>query len=481
MQNKYDIIIGLEVHVHLKTESKLFCRCKNEFGGDPNTHVCPVCTGQPGVLPVLNKKAIEQAIRSGLALGCAINNKSIFARKQYFYPDLPKNYQITQYELPIAEHGSLEIEGKRIGVTRAHMEEDAGKLIHTEGNVSLVDYNRTGAPLLEIVSEPEITSPEEAGEYLKNIRQVLRYSGISDCDMEKGSLRCDANISLKEAGAEQFGIRAEIKNLNSFKAVVKALEYEVKRQEKLLNNGEAVVQETRLWDDNKGITRSMRSKEEAHDYRYFPEPDLPPLMVDDGWVEEIKETLPEMPAVRLKRYMDDYQLSDYDAGVLIQDKEIADYFEVAASALKQTDQNIIKKITNWITVELLAKVNSTGIEFLDQPVKAEYIAELVQLIEKGTISGKMAKEIFDIMWDSGKAPGEIVEEKGLKQISSGDQIEEICKKAITENPDIVQKFLSGKEGVIGALVGSVMKETRGQANPKLVNDKLRALLQEQKA
>jgi len=478
--SEYEIVIGLEVHVHMKTDTKLFCRCRNEFGGEPNTHICPVCTGQPGSLPVANKKAIEQAIRASLALNCEVQEKSVFARKQYFYPDLPKNYQVSQYELPLGFRGSITVDGRAVPITRVHIEEDAGKLIHSEGDMSFVDYNMTGTPLLEIVSEPEIKSPSEAASYMRNMRQVLRYAGVSECDMEKGSMRCDANLSLRKKGETELGVKTEIKNMNSFKAVEKALEYEAMRQEKLLNKGETIIQETRLWDENTQVTRSMRTKEEAHDYRYFPEPDLPTLVVEKEWVEEIKKTLPELPHQRKERYMTKYELSEYDAGVITQDKETADYFEEALNSLKNKTPEEIKKLTNWITVELMAKVNAESIDFSDQPVSSKDMAELVNLITEGTVSGKMAKDIFNTMWSGQKPPKQIVEEKGLKQITSDDQIEAVCKKALEENPDIVEKFLEGKEGVIGALVGSIMKGTRGQANPKLVNQKLRELLSQKK-
>ncbi len=473
--NEYQIVIGLEVHVHLKTDTKLFCRCINSFGGEPNIRICPVCTGQPGVLPVLNKKAVEQAVTASLALNCKVKLESVFARKQYFYPDLPKNYQISQYELPLAEDGYIELDNRKINITRGHMEEDAGKLLH-EGDISQVDFNRTGMPLLEIVSEPEINSPREAAEYLRKIRQILRYCNVSDCDMEKGSMRCDANISLKKKDDDELGTKTEIKNMNSFKGVEKALLYEAKRQEELLDEDKRIIQETRLWDEDKNITISMRSKEEANDYRYFPEPDLPALVIEKEWVDEIKKTIPELPMKRYNRYISNYNLSEYDAGVLTGEKEVADYFEDTMAKFKVTHQKIIKKLANWITVELMGKINAEGIEFAAQPVKPSDIARLIELIEDGTISGKMAKEIFDIMWQTKKSPAEVIKEKGLKQITSDEKIHSLCQKVIDDNPEIVKKYLSGKEGVIGALVGNVMKETKGQANPQLVNEKLRELL-----
>lgn len=475
-KNKYEIVIGLEVHVHLKTRTKLFCRCRNKFGSDQNTNICPVCTGQPGALPVTNKKAIEQSVRAGIALNCRINNKSVFARKQYFYPDLPKNYQISQYELPLAENGSIKIKNKIIAITRAHLEEDAGKLIHIQDH-SMVDYNRTGTPLLEIVSEPEISSPEEAGEYLKTIRQILKYTEISDCDMEKGSLRCDANLSLREYGSNELGVKTEIKNMNSFKAVVKALEYEAIRQSKVLSEGGEVFQETRLWDEENSVTRSMRFKEEAHDYRYLPEPDLPVLYIDDNMIKVIRAGLPEMPEDRKTRYMDEYKLSQFDAGVLTQEKIVADFFETTINNFNAHDAGLIKKVIAWITTELLGKLNAENISFEDQPIESRNLARLIELIEEGTISGKMAKEIFGVMWKLKMSPEDIIKQRGLKQITSDDEINDLCIKVIDENKDIVQKFIDGKEGVLGALVGIVMKDTKGQANPKLVNEKLRDVIQ----
>ncbi|MEA3506587.1 MAG: Asp-tRNA(Asn)/Glu-tRNA(Gln) amidotransferase subunit GatB [Elusimicrobiota bacterium] len=477
---QYKTVIGLEIHIHLKTASKLFCRCENSFGGEPNSRTCPVCTGQPGVLPVINLEAVKLAVKASLALGCRINKESIFARKQYFYPDLPKNYQISQYNIPLAEGGSVNIEGEEINITRAHMEEDAGKLIHTEDSGSLVDYNRTGTPLLEIVSEPEISSPRQAAEYLKTLRNIFRYCGVSDCDMEKGSMRCDANISLMAQGDKKFGVKSEIKNMNSFKGVESALSYEQMRQEKKLKEGGEIVQETRLWDESKEVTRSMRSKEEAHDYRYFPDPDLPPLTVDKNFIEEIKATIPELPREKADRYMKDYNLSEYDSGVLTSEKEIADYFEKALEKLEEKTESAVKTLANWIMVELTGQLNADGMDISQSRINSEMIAELVSLIENGTISGKMAKRIFELMWDSGDMPSDIVEKEGMKQITAEDAITLLCKKTIENHPQIVEKYLSGKEGVIGALVGSIMKETRGQANPRLVNQKLRELLADKK-
>ncbi|MGM0441445.1 MAG: Asp-tRNA(Asn)/Glu-tRNA(Gln) amidotransferase subunit GatB [Elusimicrobiota bacterium] len=480
--SNYNITIGLEVHVHLKTDTKVFCRCPNEFGAEPNTNICPVCTGQPGSLPVLNKRAVEQAILAALALNFKINYKSIFARKQYFYPDLPKNYQISQYEIPLAENGFLKVEGRKVNITRAHLEEDAGKLIHGERGKSMVDYNRTGTPLLEIVTEPEIKSPKEAGKYLRTLKEILMYCGVSDCDMEKGSLRCDANLSLKEKGDKsgELGVKTEVKNMNSFKAVEKALSWEAGRQAKLLDRGQTVNQETRLWDEDKEMTLSMRSKEEAHDYRYFPDPDLPPLVIQKELVEKIKKNIPELPEAKRNRYVNEYGLSEYDSKVLTREKEMADFFESAAEKLKVKNENTLKKLTNWLTVELTGRLNSENISIGENPVSPGLLAELIDLINDGTISGKMAKKIFKIMWEKQKAPSEIVKDKGMQQINSEDKIENLCRETIDNNPEIVKKYINGKEGVIGPLVGNIMQKTKGQANPQKVNQKLREMLEKKK-
>ncbi len=461
----------------MKTESKLFCGCQNKYGSPPNTHICPVCTGQPGVLPVMNEKAMEQAVRVSLALGCAVNRTSVFARKQYFYPDLPKNYQISQYKIPLGENGALYVDGEKISIERAHLEEDAGKLVHSRGGITKIDYNRGGTPLLEIVTRPDIKSPAQAADYLKILRQRLRYAGVSDCDMEKGSLRCDANISLSPGDSDRLGTKTEVKNMNSFKGVFRALEYEAKRQEKVLTEKGEVMQETRLWDEDSSVTKTMRTKEEAHDYRYFPDPDLPPLVIRQEKIDEIKVSMPEFPSQRKKRLTEKFKLSEYDAGVLTGEKEVVDYFE---EALETAGYENAKKLSNWVTVELMGRVNSENVQFCDQPVKPEYMGKMVFLIKDGTISGKMAKKVFDIMWDEGKPPEEIIREKGMKQITSQDKISDICGKAIEENPELVEKYLGGKTGVIGALVGSVMRETKGQANPKLVNEKLCQLLEKKK-
>jgi len=475
----YETVIGLEVHVHLKTKSKMFCGCSTEFGGEPNTNICPVCTGQPGVLPVLNGKAVEFAVLTGLATGCKIAPHSIFARKNYFYPDLPKNYQISQYELPLCVKGFLEVKTekktRKIGITRIHLEEDAGKLLHAIGSqelaYTLVDYNRTGIPLLEIVSEPEIFSPDEAYQYLTNLKAILRYLGVSDCDMEKGSLRCDANISLRPAGENKLGVKVELKNMNSFKAIREALNYEIERQTEALNSKEAIVQETRLWDDKSGSTESMRSKEQAHDYRYFPEPDLVPIEVDDKFLSEIKRSLVELPDARKKRFVEKFNLSEYDADVLTSDKSIADYFEKSVNAVNEP-----KLISNWITTELLGKLNAEGKEITSSPVSSENLAEMIGLVSNGTISGKIAKTVFEQMYNTGKNASVIVKEQGLVQISDDKEIERFVDEVISENQKSVADYKSGKQQAISALVGGVMKKSKGKANPKLVNDILKKKL-----
>jgi aspartyl-tRNA(Asn)/glutamyl-tRNA(Gln) amidotransferase subunit B len=468
----YETIIGLEVHVQLKTESKLFCACSTEFGAPPNTHTCPVCTGMPGTLPVINKKAVEYAIRSALALNCQVASRSIFARKNYFYPDLPKNYQISQYEEPLAQNGYLEIRtnsgNRKVGVTRINLEEDAGKLLHDIGSReidgSLVDFNRCGVPLLEIVSSPDIKSPEEAYTYLTKLKSILRYLEVSDCDMEKGSLRCDANVSLRMAGEKELGVKAEVKNMNSFKAIQKALEYEVNRQIKALNSKEKLVQETRLWDERKGRTCLMRSKEEARDYRYFPEPDLVPLVVEQGWIEEVRKSIPELPDKRRERFIREYRLSEYDAGVLTAEKALADYFEEVVKIHSNP-----KAVTNWVMVELLGRLNAVNKEVKESPVSPGQLAELLKLIEKGTISGKIAKTVFEEMFNTGKSPQVIVKEKNLVQITGEKEIGKIVEEVLKENPGAIEEYRKGKEKALSHLVGQIMRKTQGKANPQMVN------------
>jgi len=472
----YEIVIGLEVHTELKTESKIFCGCSTKFGAGQNTNVCPVCLGLPGVLPVLNARVLEFAVRTGLALNCRILPFSKFDRKNYYYPDLPKNFQTSQYDLPIAVDGYLDIEldgqTKRIGITRVHMEEDAGKLIHsgsiTKSEYALVDYNRTGVPLLEIVSEPDIRSAEEAKAYLEKIKAILQYIDVSDCKMEEGSLRCDANISLRPAGTTPLGTKAEIKNLNSFKAVQKGLEYEAERQAEVLGEGGKIVQETRTWDDARGITLSLRSKEQAHDYRYFPEPDLVPIVADPNWVEEIRRSLPELPDARQARLTKEHALSAYDAGVITASKAMADYFDATVAAGADA-----KAAANWLMGEVSKQLNSAGQSIEDSPVAPEKLAGLISLLDKGTISGKIAKTVFEAMWTSGKNAAVIVKEQGLVQISDEGEIVAVVEAVIAANPQSVADYQAGKDRAIGFLVGQVMRETKGRANPELVNKLLR--------
>jgi aspartyl-tRNA(Asn)/glutamyl-tRNA(Gln) amidotransferase subunit B len=476
----YEIVIGLEIHTELKTNSKIFCGCSTKFGSEQNTNVCPVCLGLPGVLPVINEKVVEFAIKAGVALNCEILPFSKFDRKNYYYPDLPKNFQTSQYDLPIAVNGHLDIEvngeTKRINITRIHMEEDAGKLVHSGATISssdsaLVDYNRTGVPLLEIVSEPDIRSAEEARAYLEKVKAILEYLDVSDCKMEEGSLRCDANISLRPHGQAALGTKAEIKNLNSFRSVQRGIEYEVIRQEEILDDGGRVIQETRTWDENKGITASMRSKEQAHDYRYLPEPDLVPIVVDPARVAEIRANLPELPDARRQRLMNDYGLSEYDAGIITSSKAVADYFDQSVQ-----NNGDAKVVANWLMGEVSKHLNSEGITILDCPVSPKQLTELLALIEKGTISNKIAKTVFEEMWTSRKDAEVIVKEKGLVQISDSSEIVAIVESVIAANPQSVADFKAGKDKAIGFLVGQIMKQTKGRANPDMVNTLLRERL-----
>ncbi|MFA5858518.1 MAG: Asp-tRNA(Asn)/Glu-tRNA(Gln) amidotransferase subunit GatB [Elusimicrobiota bacterium] len=473
----YKPTIGLEVHVQVKTVSKLFCGCSTEFGAEPNHNICAVCTGQPGVLPVMNKKAVEFTIRTGLALGCSISEHSVFARKQYFYPDLPKNYQVSQYELPLCIKGSVTLPstGKRIGITRVHLEEDAGKLLHAIGarelEYSLVDLNRTGIGLMEIVSEPDITSADEAVEYLTTLKSILRYIDVSDCDMEKGTLRCDANISIAKPG-DELGTKVEIKNMNSFKSLHTALLYEIVRQNETLSSGGKIIQETRLWDTDINETKSMRSKEFAHDYRYFPEPDLVPFKPSREWVTEIKTSLPELPLARKSRFVKEYGLNDYDAGVLTAEKALADYFEETVTScvkLGLNNNDAAKPVTNWITTDLLGYLNTNKKDISLSPVTAVNLAGLIKLLTDGTISGKIAKTVFTEMCNTGGKPEDIVKSKGLVQISDESAILKLVIEAINENPKAVAEFKAGKERAVFAIVGAVMKKSQGKANPAVVN------------
>lgn len=478
---KYEAVIGLEVHTELQTKTKIFCSCRTSFGADPNTNVCPVCLGLPGVLPVLNKKVLEYTVRAGLALNCEISRFSKFDRKNYYYPDLPKNFQTSQFDLPICEHGYLdvEVEGekRRIRITRAHMEEDAGKLVHhgtsiTDSDYSLVDYNRTGTPLLEIVSEPDMRSAKEAVAYMEKMRAILQYVGISDCRMEEGSLRCDANVSVRPVGQKELGTKTEIKNINSFKGVERAIEYEAMRQAELLEDGGKVVQETRTWDEKEGVTKSMRTKEEANDYRYFPEPDLVPFTVSDEYIENIRKSLPELPDARKERYMKEFGLSSEDAVFMTNDKDTADYFEAAVAA--DADP---KAAVNWLMGEFASQLSTEGIEIAKAPVSAENLAGLLKLISKGTISGKIAKKVFATMWKEGGKAEDIVKAQGLVQISDTAELQKLVDEVVGNNPKAVEDFKAGKKKAVGALVGQIMKATKGKANPRVINELLNKKLQ----
>ncbi len=474
---QFEAVIGLEVHAQLTTESKIFCSCSTAFGASPNSHVCPVCMGAPGSLPVLNKKVVEYALKLALATNSTIHPVAVFARKNYFYPDLPKGYQISQYDLPIATGGYIEIEvkgqTKRIGLVRIHMEEDAGKLIHDEHRpVSFVDLNRTGVPLLEIVSEPDIRSPEEAVAYLKKLRAILRYLEICDGNMEEGSLRCDANISIRPLGSDTFGTKVELKNMNSFKHVQKALEYEIRRQTALYLDGKEIVQETRLFDVAKGVTMPMRGKEEAHDYRYFPDPDLVPVEIDTSWIDAVRSELPELPDAKKKRFIEEYGLPPYDAEVITASRPLAEFFEACVKVFPKP-----KMVSNWVMTEVLRELNREGKEINETKLSPELLAELLRLVDENVISTTAAKKIFPEVYASGRSPKEIVEEKGLKQESDEQALLEICEKVVAAHPKEVEKYRSGKKGVIGFFVGQVMRETKGKANPKIVNQILTKLLE----
>lgn len=465
---EFETVIGLEIHAQLKTESKIFCGCSTRFGSPPNTNTCPVCLGMPGVLPVLNKKVVEFAIKMGLATNSTIRHYNQFARKNYFYPDLPKGYQTSQFDLPIVEHGSVEIEvngkTKKIGITRMHMEEDAGKLIHDDREPnSYVDLNRTGTPLLEIVSEPDMRSPEEAYAYLKKIHAILRYLDICDGNMQEGSFRCDANISLRPVGQKEFGTRTELKNMNSFRNVQNALEYEVRRQRDLLLDGEKVVQETLLWNPDTNRTESMRGKEDAHDYRYFPCPDLIPVEISDEWIDEIRQTLPELPDDRKLRFAQQYELPEYDAGILTSERELADYFEASLQSGATP-----KKVSNWIMTELLRELKGEAIDTCR--VQPEQLGELIAMIDKGTISGKIAKTVFLEMMESGKDAGQIVQEKNLVQVSDAGELMAIVEEIVAANPAQAEDFRNGKTKLMGYFVGQLMQKTKGKANPKMANE-----------
>ena len=472
---KYQVVIGLEVHTQLTTNTKIFCGCPTRFGAQPNSQTCPVCLGFPGALPVLNRQVVEYAIKAGLATNCSIAPRSIFARKNYFYPDLPKGYQISQFDLPICLNGHLDIdlEGgrKRIGITRIHMEEDAGKLVHADlpgaGDDSCVDLNRACTPLLEVVSEPDMRSPEEAIAYLKKLHQIVVYLGICDGNLEEGSFRCDANVSLMPVGSTVFGTRAELKNINSFRFIKQAIEYEMERQAEILDEGGRVIQETRLFDPSTGTTRSMRGKEEAHDYRYFPDPDLVPVIVDAAWIEEVRATLPELPEAKRTRFTAELGLSEYDAEVLAASRELAHYFEETLALFPQA-----KTVSNWVMGEVTRALNEDGRGIADCPVTPAGLADLLKLIEQGTVSVKIAKTVFDEMYKTGQEPTAIVQEKGLVQVSDTGAIEAIIDEVLLKEPGQLAEYRSGKDKLFGFFVGQVMRASQGKANPALVNELL---------
>jgi aspartyl-tRNA(Asn)/glutamyl-tRNA(Gln) amidotransferase subunit B len=470
---KYQVVIGLEVHTQLTTNTKIFCGCSTRFGSQPNTQTCPVCLGFPGALPVLNRKVVDYAIRAGLATNCSIAPRSIFARKNYFYPDLPKGYQISQFDLPICLNGHLDIdvdgERKRIGITRIHMEEDAGKLVHADlpgvGDDSCVDLNRACTPLLEVVSEPDMRSPDEAIAYLKKLHQIVVYLGICDGNLEEGSFRCDANVSLMPVGSTTFGTRAELKNINSFRFIKQAIEYEMERQAEILDEGGRIIQETRLFDPNTGTTRSMRGKEEAHDYRYFPDPDLVPVIIDEAWINEVRASLPELPEAKRTRFVAELGLPEYDAEVLAASRELAHYFEDTLALFPQA-----KTVSNWVMGEVTRALNDDGKNITESPVTPALLADLLKLIENGTISGKIAKTVFDEMYKTGKEPAAIVAEKGLVQVSDTGAIEAIIDEVLAKEAGQLAEYRSGKDKLFGFFVGQVMRASKGKANPALVNE-----------
>jgi aspartyl-tRNA(Asn)/glutamyl-tRNA(Gln) amidotransferase subunit B len=472
----FETVIGVEVHAQLRTNSKMFCGCGTTFGLSANSQTCPVCLGLPGSLPVINRTAVEMAVRAGLALNCTIATNNRFARKNYFYPDLPKGYQISQYESPICQHGWIEIRDgsgtKQIRIRRAHLEEDAGKNIHETGTSgSRVDLNRAGTPLLEIVTEPDMRTADEVVAYLKGLREILMYLDVCDGNMEEGSFRCEPNLSLRPSGQEEFGTKVELKNINSFKYVKDAVEYEIKRQIKVLNEGGKIRQETRLWNIERGETAVMRSKEEAHDYRYFPDPDLVPLKLEDEWIEGFRANLPELPAVRTKRFVSDYGLPEYDATILTASKGMADYFEVCAKEFNQP-----KTVSNWVMGEVMRELNNSGTDISASPITPERLVSLLHIVDKGTISLKVAREIFPELYSSGKTPEQIVQEKGLTQVSDEGALVKIIDDVLSKNPQQVAQFKEGKQQVLGFLVGQVMKASGGKANPSKVNELLKKKL-----
>ncbi len=474
---EFEPVIGLEVHAQLLTRSKIFCGCSTSFGADPNSHTCPVCLGMPGVLPVLNKKVVDFAMKLAIATHCQIAPVSIFARKNYFYPDLPKGYQISQYESPLATGGYLEISlqdgsTKRIGIRRIHMEEDAGKLIHDDRKpFSYVDFNRTGVPLLEIVSEPDIRSPEEAVEYLKALREILVYLEICDGNMEEGSFRCDANVSVRPIGQPSLGTRTEVKNMNSFRNVQRALSYEIQRQVRIVKEGGTVLQETRLWDEARQVTYSMRGKEEAHDYRYFPDPDLVPLRIDRDWIESVRASLPELPDAKRARFISQYGLRPYDAEVLTSSRELADYFEACVEKFPDP-----KQVSNWVTGELLALLNRDGKTPKECPIKPDHLTRMLSLMKEGKITRRIAQGLFEEMYETGQSPDEIVSRKGWAMVSDREELVGVVEEVLRENPKEVEAFKAGKEKLMGFFMGEVMKRTKGQADPKLAQEILREKL-----
>ncbi|ADU28718.1 Asp-tRNA(Asn)/Glu-tRNA(Gln) amidotransferase subunit GatB [Evansella cellulosilytica] len=469
---KYETIVGLEVHVELKTKSKIFCGCSTEFGAPPNTHTCPICLGHPGVLPVLNKQAVEFAMRAAMALNCEVAEVTKFDRKNYFYPDNPKAYQISQFDKPVGEHGWIDIEvngeTKRIGITRLHLEEDAGKLTHVDGmGHSLVDFNRVGTPLIEIVSEPDIRTPEEAYAYLEKLKAIMQYIEVSDCKMEEGSLRCDANISLRPVGQEEFGTKTELKNLNSFAFVQKGLAYEQERQAEVLSSGGEILQETRRWDEKANKTLLMRVKEGSDDYRYFPDPDLVEFHIDAAWREKVEKQIPELPDARRKRYINELDLPAYDASVLTQQKSVSDFFEACLA-----EGGPAKPVSNWVMGEVSRYLNAEEKEIEDIPMTPKSLVNMISLIEKGTISSKIAKQVFSELMENGGDPEEIVKDKGLVQISDEGEILKMVNDVLDQNPQSVDDFKAGKKKAVGFLVGQIMKASKGKANPQLVNKML---------
>lgn len=476
MKNEYEPVIGLETHVELYTNTKMFCGCRLSFGEEKNIYTCPVCLGHPGSLPVINKKAIEYAAKIALTLNCKIKKYTIFHRKNYFYPDMPKNYQISQYDLPMGVGGYLDVDMgsymRRVRITRVHMEEDTGKLLHkgttgriSESEASIVDFNRAGTPLIEIVTEPDIRSPEEAKEYMITLRNLILFLDVSDCSMEEGSLRCDANVSVRKTGEDKIGTKTEIKNLNSFKFLQKGLEYEVKRQVKVLEAGGEVIQQTRHYDSKTGTTKALRSKEEAHDYRYFPEPDLVPIYIEDKMIEDIRKTIPELPSVKAKRFEKQYSLPKYDSSFLANNKGLADYFEQCCR-----HYNNAKNIANWIMSDFSALLNKEKMTIKDSRVTPENLCKMLEIIDKGKINSKIAKSVFEEMFSTGGNPQKIIEDRGLEQISDEGLLEAIIEEVIKDNPGAVEQFKEGKDKAIGFLIGRVMAKTKGKANPGIVND-----------